>query len=395
MPRSWIPLAATLAIQAMVALALLALPVMAPVIAQDLGIPPQWVGLYVALAYAGAMLASLAAGAAVGKYGAIRASQGALVLCAAGLLLSTSGSVAAVALGALLIGIGYGPVTPASSHLLARTTPPDRLAVVFSIKQTGVPLGGMIAGAALPSLLLLVGWRWTLCLVAVTALICAVLAQPLRVALDEGRDPHRRLSFGNLAQPLKLIASHRGLAMLAACSFVFSIAQLCLMTYMVIFLNQELGYSLVTAGLALSVAQLGGIVGRVAWGWLADRFLGARRTLALLAALMTASCLATAAIGPGTPAWLLGVVLAVFGASAIGWNGVYLAEVARQAPEGLASVATGGTLAVTFSGVVVGPPLFAGIVALSDSYRVGYAVLAIPTLLCCLALVWARRRTVS
>src|SRR5690606_33542910 len=52
-------------------------------------------------------------------------------------------------LGAALCGIGYGPVTPASSQMLIRTTPPERTAFVFSLKQSGVPLGGLLVGVAL------------------------------------------------------------------------------------------------------------------------------------------------------------------------------------------------------------------------------------------------------
>jgi len=91
------------------------------------------------------------------------------------------------------------------------------------------------------------------------------------------------------------------------------------------------------------------------------------------------------------PRWLVLGILVVFGASAIGWNGVYLAEVARQAPAGLASVATGGTLAITFFGVVLGPPLFGALASLSGNYRAGFAALALPTVLCALALM--RRKT--
>ena len=53
--------------------------------------------------------------------------------------------------------------------------------------------------------------------------------------------------------------------------------------------------------------------------------------------------------------WLLLAVIGLFGASAVGWDGVYLAEVARQAPPSQASVVTGGTLFITFRGVVLGP----------------------------------------
>ena len=75
---------------------------------------------------------------------------------------------------------------------------------------------------------------------------------------------------------------------------------------------------------------------------------------------------------------LVFAVLFVFGACAVGWNGVYLAEVARQAPPGMAGLATGGTLVFTFLGVVLGPPLFGALSGAFGSYRAGFAVLAVP-----------------
>lgn len=384
---TWMPLAVTLAIQSLVAWALLTLPVMAPVAAQAVAVSPTYVGLYVAVVYAGAMLASLASGAAVAHFGAIRVSQGGLVLCAIGLALCAVPSLPLIALGALLIGAGYGPITPASSHLLALTTTPANMSLVFSLKQTGVPLGGVLAGAIVPGLMLLTNWQAALLLVALACLLCAVLAQPLRHELDADRDASRPLHLGNLAQPIRLVLAHRALTTLAVCSFFFSAAQLSLVTYLVTYLYDSLAYGLVAAGMALSVSQGAGMGGRVFWGYVADRYLGARRMLALLGALMALSSLATAWLSPALPVPLVWIILAVFGASAIGWNGVYLAEVARQAPKGQASLATGGTLAFTFLGVVLGPPLFGAFSGLFGSYRAGYALLAVPTLACCVLLI--------
>ena len=386
MTGPWIALAITLTVQAMVSMALLTLPVMAPVVAPALGVSAALVGVYVAIVYAGAMVASLGAGAVVGRFGAIRVSQVGLVLCAAGLALCAVPHVATVAAGAFLIGLGYGPITPASSHLLSRSTPAHRMSLVFSVKQTGVPLGGVLAGAVVPSLMLLTTWQGALLAAALANLLCAVIAQPLRRELDADRKPGAPLALGNLAHPIRMVLGHPALKMLAACSFVFSIAQLSLTTYLVTYLNESLAYGLVAAGLALSIAQVGGVVGRVLWGWVADQGLGARRMLAVLAAIMAASSVATALLSTSLPSWLVLTVLIVFGASAVGWNGVYLAEVARQAPKGQASVATGGTLAFTFFGVVLGPPVFGAISSLFQSYRAGYLALAVPTLLCCIAL---------
>ncbi|HWI81904.1 MFS transporter [Ramlibacter sp.] len=385
--NSWAPLSVTLAIQAMVAMALLTLPAIAPKVADAVGVSAVYIGLYIAVVYAGAMAASLASGAAVARYGSIRVSQAGLLLCALGLVLCAVPTVAAMAVGAFLVGVGYGPVTPASSHLLARTTPAHRMSLVFSIKQTGVPVGGALAGAIVPGLQELVGWRNALLAVAAANALCAFLAQPLRAGFDADRDRARRLAMGHLLQPVQLVLSQPALRMLAGCSFVFSTAQLSLTTYLVTYLTDSLAYGLVAAGLLLSVSQVGGIVGRVLWGYVSDRWLGARRMLAALSALMAATALATALLHQQLPSVLVLAVLLVFGASAIGWNGVYLAEVARQAPPGMAGTATGGTLAITFLGVVLGPPLFGALSGLFGSYRAGFVALALPLALCTVALM--------
>lgn len=375
--KNWWPLLLTLVIQAMVAMALLSLPVLAPVVAQALQVSPALVGLYVSVTYAGAMLATLMGGATVARMGAIRVSQWGLVLCALGLLLCAVPWLPAMALGAVLIGLGYGPITPASSHLLARTTPPHQMSFVFSIKQTGVPLGSMLAGAVVPTLALWGNWQLSLVVVAVVCLLCAWLSQSLRAELDSDRQSDARIRWGSLIEPIRLVLAHRALRTMAACSFMFSMVQLSLTTYLVTFLHDDLSYGLVAAGLALSVTQLGGIGGRVVWGYVADRWLGARRMLSLLASMMALGALASAFLTPDTPHSVVIAILLGFGASAIGWNGVYLAEVARRAPSGMASKATGGTLAFTFLGVVLGPPMFGVVSAVFGTYRAGFVGLMV------------------
>ena len=388
---NWWPLLLTLVIQAMVAMALLSLPVVAPVVAQTLQVSPALVGLYVSVTYAGAMVATLMGGATVARMGAIRVSQWGLVLCALGLILCAVPWMPCMVLGAVLIGLGYGPITPASSHLLARTTPKHQMSLVFSIKQTGVPLGSMLAGAVVPPLALLGNWQLSLVAVAGVCLLCAWVSQSLRAELDSDRQPDTRIRWGSLIEPIRLVLAHRSLLTMASCSFMFSMVQLSLTTYLVTFLHDDLSYGLVAAGLALSVTQLGGIGGRVVWGYVADRWLGARRMLLLLASMMALGALASAFLTTDTPQAVVIVILVGFGASAIGWNGVYLAEVARRAPPGMASMATGGTLAFTFLGVVVGPPMFGALSGLFGTYRAGFVGLMVMASISGTVLYWTQR----
>src|SRR5207248_8147075 len=82
----------------------------------------------------------------------------------------------------------------------------------------------------------------------------------------------------------------------------------------------------------------------------------------------------------------------VFGAPAIGWNGVQLAEVARHAPKGAAGSVTGAAGFITFSGVVAGPPIFALLAMSTGGYRAGFAAFAALSAIGGLSLLLPRRR---
>lgn len=372
-------------------MALITLPVVAPVVAKTLGVSTTYVGIYVGVVYLAAMFSSVLGGAAVKRFGALRLSQGCLLLSATGLALCAIPHPLSMAIGALFIGAGYGPVTPASSHLLIKTTPPERLSLVFSLKQTGVPLGGVLAGLLVPQFEALMGWQWAFVLVGAFCVACAYAVNPLRQALDNDRDPTVRPSLiKSLINPVRLVWSLKALRTLAFVSFLFAIAQLSLTTYLVTFLFEDLGWALVAAGVALAVTQAAGVVARIIWGWMADNWLGSGSMLIVVAALMAISAGAVPFFTPDTSHVWLYVVLILLGATAIGWNGVFLAEVARQAPQGQASVATGGTLGFTFFGVLCGPPLFGVAASYFQSYGLSYALLTLPAILI-LALLWGSR----
>ena len=157
---------------------------------------------------------------------------------------------------------------------------------------------------------------------------------------------------------------------------------MCLMSFLVVYLTEAVGYPLIRAGLALTAANVGGIVGRIGWGMVADQWVRPRRLLGVIGMASAVCAFATAAL---TPAWPLAGTLALaalFGASAIGWNGVQLSEVARHAPRGEAGAMTGASGFITFAGVVAGPPLFALLAAVTDGYRAGFCVFGTVSLVC-------------
>jgi len=75
---------------------------------------------------------------------------------------------------------------------------------------------------------------------------------------------------------------------------------------------------------------------------------------------------------------------------------VYIAVIARQSPPGSIGLATGGSLSVTYSGVIFTPPAFA---ALHDQFALSYgsafALLSLVTAMGIGCVVLARRASVA
>ncbi len=372
-----LPLIITLAVQIQASLVIFTPPILAPVAQTDVGVSAAAVGLVTALIYMSSVPAALFSGKVIARLGAIRVSQLCILFSSAGMALMAIPDRWVIALGALIIGVGYGAVTPASSTVLADKVPGGMRSLMFSIKQTGVPIGGAIAGALVPFLILSEGWQYAAVVVALIGVVVIAAAQPIQRSVDSAQ-PHRNVARGTgLLEPLRMVFSHARLRELAISSFAFSGMQMCLGSYLVVVLTERALLSVAVAGGALSVAMVAGIFGRLFWGVLADFGFSSRSVLGSLGVMMAVCAGLVALIDTNWSMSLIYVVAFVFGASAIGWNGVYLAEVAHIAPPGQAGSATGASLAMTYSGVVFLPSLFWLVHAMTDSYAPGFMFVAL------------------
>ena len=392
MTAPWfLPMIATLIVQTLVSGSLFVVPVIAPRAAADLGVDPALVGAYTAVAFGVGIVTSLASGDLVRRWGAVRTSQACLLLSAAASLLAAAGSLPLFALGAALLGAAFGPETPASLHLLARVTPPARRPLVFSLKQTGNQYGGMAAGFLMPAVALTYGWQAGLAALAVLCVVATVLLEPVRRRYDDDRVPGAPLRLAGFGQALWLIVGNRPLRRLAIAGLAFAAVQLCLTAFLVSYGVESLGLTLPAAGAAMAVAQTAGLAGRIGWGAVAGRWCSTRTLLVALGLTMSVAGGMLALASPDWPFWVLACVCALFGLTAAGWNGIFLAEVAHLAPEGRTGEATGGMLAATFCGLVVGPLLFGAVVSSGPGYAGGYALMALASLAGAAALVLPAR----
>src|SRR5258706_4501631 len=284
-----------------------ALPaVIAPAIIADLLIDPAWIGIYFGLTAFASLCAQLGCGSFIVRYGALRMSQVAVVMLAAGTALATLGTPLMLVLSAIIAGGGAAVSTPASSHLLGRCSPPDYLPLVFSIKQTAVPAGLLLSGALAPQLTEWMGWRGTMLLSAAACAVFVLMLQPLRDMFDDDRVPTRTFQLSDFMATLISVVGTPDLRSLSFACLAFNGVQAVVTAYFVVYLT-AIGYTLVAAGFVFSAAVAIAGPGRLVCGWLGSGYISPRLIMAALALGMAGSVGLLGLCSAGWPTLLVGL----------------------------------------------------------------------------------------
>ena len=352
--------------------------VLAPAAATEFGVAAADVAYYVSIVYLAAMISTVGGGPLTRRLGPIRFMQTGLTIAALGSFVFATGGVAMAALSAFIVGLGSGPLTIASSHILARVSPPRLANVTFSLKQSGVPVGFAICGAVLPTLALDFGWRWAAASVGILSIAAAIAMQPLRTLYDEERTggSARLPTLTEILEPLRLAWRDPILRPMCFIGMLFSATQAIVVNFTVVYAVDGLQMSYVLAGALLSAATVAGAFGRIFWGALADLL---RKPSAVLAGIGTIIAMAATVMAFSTPNWptsAIYIVCTILGGTAVGWNGVFIAESASRAPPGRAAEFTGATQLFVFCGALLSPLLFRTVLAVTGVYEAGYLLLA-------------------
>jgi MFS family permease len=385
--QSWVgPLVAIFLMQATAAFLTRLVPTIAPAIMPELGWTETAIGYLAAVTTFGSIAFLLTGNPLIRRTGPIRALQIGLVLGGIGAALLAVPVFAAPIVASFLVGLGYGPSTPAGSDVLQRHAPARHRNLIFSVKQAGVPLGGVAAGIALPPIAEAAGWRATLAFATAVVLATVAAVQPLRARIDAGRSRHQPLTPGallgleNLARPIASLASTPGLKRLAFVGACFAVGQGCWVAFLMTYLVADLRLSLTAAGLVFAVMMATGVFGRILLGFVSDRLGSGIFTLKLVAATSAATSLALALTSPAWPLWAVALLAGVGGVTVSSWNGVQIAEVARLAPRHLIGETAAGSTILIFLGYIVGPSAFAALVGATGRFDLAFMAVAAATL---------------
>ncbi len=361
------------------------------------GLSPESIGLVSATSSVGICWFLACGEPMLSHHGPIRTLQIGMVCMALGLVVLSQPIGVLGILGALAIGFGNGPNTPAGSWILIRSAPPAHRTLIFSIKQAGVPLGGAVAGLVVAPLAITYGLSVTVGIIVLLILACCLAVQPFRRTLDGEREPSQPRWARALFQPAAMmhcvssLRAHPSLPMLTGVGVSFSLTQACLTAFTATFAYTRHGFSLAEAGQVVAVMQGASMFGRVVLGWLADRMGDALRHLGVQAIASAVAVLLLVTAG-SQGRWSLYACAALAGFTAIGWNGVHIAELARVAPLHLVSSVTSASSLFGFVGSVCGPLLFTALVSWGGGYDVAFQVMAAQLALCGVICLVVKRR---
>lgn len=376
--RSSLPgaIGVTLLVQSIISLLSASIPVLGPAIAADRGWNVTVIAFYPTLALATAFIISFQIPTLIMRLGGMGLSLSCIGVSAIGILCATSPALELVVVSPIAIGMAAGAMNPASSQVLSPRTPSHLTGLVMSVKQTGVPLGAALAGMLLPFFVLRFGWKIAAVGLAFGSAAIGIALVPTIRWLN-GSLPTRPARYRPL-EPLKRLLAMPGMPQFLLAGMAAGTAQYCLRSFYTVYLVNEVGLDLSTAGLIFGVSQGAGIFGQIAWASLSDRVLKPNVAMGLIGFTIAAASFLSAMF---THDWsLVGIMFAatLFGASASGFIPVVLAEIARKAPQGEVGALTSGANVFLIAGAAIGPLLFGGVAAYM-SYPAAFVTLAVFT----------------
>jgi predicted MFS family arabinose efflux permease len=382
---------ATLLMQTAISFLIACVPVLAPVIATSRGSNVDLIALYGPVTYLVAFLASFQVPKLLDFLGGCGLGLLCVAVSAVGLLFLLPQAIAFAIAVPIAAGMATGAMNPASVEVLGPRTTPNNAALILSIKQTGVPLGVMVAGALAPAMAVHVGLQASILYFVAASAILVVGLAPLATWLNGGARNSRIIPYRPLG-PARELLTLPGMKWVALLGAVFCGMQVAFRSFFTVYLVRDLDMSLVTAGLAFSLSQVAGMIGQIGWALVADRFLDIRQTLGTIGFFIGGAAIMTAGLAAhSASAWIMIVAIA-FGATVAGFMPVLFGEVARRAPAGQAGAFTAGLNLFLIGGSIAGPLIF-GAIAYCFGYSAAFFATGLGTCLAVATVFFDRRST--
>ncbi len=290
-----------------------------------------------------------------------------------------------VVVATLVGGLGLAAGNPATNKLIALHVSPRQRGSVIGIKQSGPPLGIVLAGALLPAGALLLGWRLAVALAVLLPLV-GFLAALWLVPPDPAREVVEETSDHPVGRSGAVVwLSIIGFAVAGGFSAVLA--------FLPLYAQQAAGMTVAMGGLLMGVMGTVGVAARILWGLLGGRFRHVTTPLGAVAVISVFSAVAIW-LGASGGAWLLWAGSVGAGASMFAWHAIGWLAVVSEVSPGAVGSASGTVHLGSGMGFAMGPPAFGALVDASGTYAWGWALVTL-AFVAAAAATWVWRRSVE
>ncbi|MGO4303624.1 MFS transporter [Cupriavidus sp. RAF12] len=380
-----------------------------PSIMKDMGVSATSAGFMVSAALFGMMFGAIFLGTVADRIGRRKAIAICILLfslftAAAGL---TSDPVL-FAVSRFLAGLGIGGVMPNVVAQMTEYSPRRLRGTLVTLMFSGYSVGGMLAALLGRQLLEQYGWQSVFIAAGLPALLVPLLVKwlpesmsylirtgqdaPLR-KIVAGLDPayvHRsgdrfvqpQGGAGDRASIRQLFEDGRGLSTgMFWVAFFMCLFMVYALSSWLTKLMASAGYSLGSALTFVLVLNIGGMIGAIGGGWLADRF----SIKYVLMAMYALAAVSIALLGYPVPTPVLFVLVGLAGASTIGTQIVTYAYAGQFYPIAARSTGIGWASGVGRAGAIIAPVLIGVLVSMALPLERNFLAIAVPGVLAMLA----------
>ena len=359
-------LAAGTAAQTSFSAVIVGLPVLAPTLKDAHDLSLLQVGVVLDALWIGTLLTLLPWGVLADRVGERLVLATGLVACAVALVgAGYAASFESLILLVGLAGAAGASVNAASGRAVMQWFPAAERGFALGVRQTAIPVGGLISALVLPALALRSAFVFLAALCVAGAVFgVAVIREREGAAEDDVLEPR------GLGATLR---DHR-LWLLCGASSFYLVAQLAITGFLVLFFHEERGLTTAAAAGVLAGVQVVAAAMRIGGGRWSDR-LGSRIRPLRIVGVGSAITLAVAVVLLSAPLPLLIASFILAGGLSMSWNGLSFTAAAEIAGRARAGAALGMQQSALAAAGAIVPPAFAAIVAAS-SWRLGFALSA-------------------
>lgn len=359
-------------------------PALAPFLRTDFGLSLSEIGVVLGAFNLGAFLLFYPTGRATERFGErLVMGTGAAVVAVACAVLALAKTWPMIAVGLAVAGVGFPSSQIAGSRTVYRAFPMHGRGLAMGIRQAGLPLGGLIAALLLPWLATHWGWRSAILAAAAVAMSGALFC----IGLKQDRDGPAGSAGSSATKSIRAFFVRADLLAITIMATLLAFGQFCVMSYLPLYLVDDFQLSKAGAAFSLIGVQIGGILGRLLWGFVSDRWAGGDRTGTLIGICLGGGITTVALTAGSSTAVFAFSVLA--GITLLGWNGLYVTLLNERAGTEAATMLS-LSMMILYIAAMLAPPAFGQAVEIFG-YRWAWVGLIVPQLIAA-TLVWLVKR---